>query len=158
MTYSQDYVQEVLTKLNIDPEVIRYTDPVFLEKLCPFSVELHGGVTTCLIAHYLARMLLDEVTRLGHKYMVDVLKTKLMLIPPVPDGFPEFRIEDLKVRCRLVTWLENHYFFECFDEARQLKFYFALRMLMYGTAPLSSAAYSISAALLIAKARLSQTL
>jgi len=157
VTISMDYVTEILTKLRISEDMIRYTDPALLERLCPFSMELHGGVVTCLIAHYLSRLLLSQISELGLKYLEEVLRKRLLLIPPAPRDFPEFRIDDLNVRCRLVCWLEGHYFFECIDELRDLKFYFALRLITYGLAPISTASCSIAAALLIAKSRLSQT-
>ncbi len=151
-----DYVSEVLRKLKIDENTVKYTDPALLERLCPFAIELHGGIVTCLVAHYLSRLLLSKVSELGLIYLEKILKKKLILIPPAPKDFPEFKLEDLNIRCRLVCWLEGHYFFECIDELRDLKFYFALRLLTYGLAPLSTASCSIAAALMIAKSRLTQ--
>lgn len=146
---------EVLRKLKIDDDVVRHTDPAFLERLCPFAIELHGGLMTCLIAHNLSRLLLSKIGELGTKYLEEVLRKRLILIPPAPRDFPEFSLEDLNVKCRLVCWLEGHYFFECIDVLRDLKFYFAMRLHIYGLAPISTASCSISAALLIAKSRLS---
>ena len=153
VNYHYDYVEEVLKKLNVSVDLVREVDPLFPEKLCPFSIELHGGVTTCLLGHYLSRMLFSEIAKLGQECIDQVLKTKFLLVPPVPEGFPEFRIQELSVRCRLVAWIENHYFFECVDEKRDLKFHFILRVIFYGLTPVASTSCSISAAFMIAKAR-----